>query len=107
MTIWHKNLGHGILAGLWMGLRSLLGDRRGATTIYVAFAGVLALSGGVLALDIGRVVVLRSQMQNAADAAALSAAAAIAHAPRQLLPQPRQQPLHAVPSGRWTPGTGE
>jgi hypothetical protein len=35
----------------------------------------LALSGGVLALDIGRVVVLRSQMQNAADAAALSAAA--------------------------------
>ena len=75
MTIWHKNLGHGILAGLWMGLRSLLGDRRGATTIYVAFAGVLALSGGVLALDIGRVVVLRSQMQNAADAAALSAAA--------------------------------
>jgi Flp pilus assembly protein TadG len=75
MTSWHKNLGHGILARFWIGLLSLLRDRRGATTIYVAFAGVLALSGGVLALDIGRVVVLRSQMQNAADAAALSAAA--------------------------------
>ncbi len=64
---------------LWMGacaaFRDFSRDRRGATTIYVMFAGSLALSGGVLALDMGRVVVLRSQMQNAADAAALSAAA--------------------------------
>ena len=88
MTSWHKNLGHGILARFWIGLLSLLRDRRGATTIYVAFAGVLALSGGVLALDIGRVVVLRSQMQNAADAAALSAAAP---------PPPPLQPRASAP----------
>jgi Flp pilus assembly protein TadG len=71
--------GPGRLGKLWAGIRAAFRDfsrdRRGATTIYVVFAGTLALSGGVLALDIGRVVVLRSQMQNAADAAALSAAA--------------------------------
>lgn len=71
--------GPGRLGNLWAGICAAFGDFsrdcRGATTIYVVFAGTLALSGGVLALDIGRVVVLRSQMQNAADAAALSAAA--------------------------------
>ncbi len=73
------NPGPGCLGSLWAGIyatcRDFTRDCRGATTIYVMFAGTLALSGGVLALDIGRVVVLRSQMQNAADAAALSAAA--------------------------------
>ncbi|MBT4487400.1 MAG: hypothetical protein HN732_16740 [Rhodospirillaceae bacterium] len=65
----------GYVARIWSALTSMMKDRSGATAIYVAFAGTLALSGGVLALDIGRVVVLRSQMQNAADSAALSAAA--------------------------------
>jgi hypothetical protein len=75
MTNWWKNIGLAIWVNLWTAIAAALGDRRGATSIYVAFAGTLALSGGVLALDIGRVVVLRSQMQGAADAAALSAAA--------------------------------
>lgn len=75
MINWRKILGQAVWANLWAGVSALFGDRRGATTIYVAFAGTLALAGGVLALDIGRVVVLRSQMQGAADAAALSAAA--------------------------------
>lgn len=75
MINWQKFLGQAVWTNLWAGVLALFGDRRGATTIYVAFAGTLALAGGVLALDIGRVVVLRSQMQGAADAAALSAAA--------------------------------
>ena len=75
MIKWHKIPGQPFLANFWASTLALLGDRRGATTIYVAFAGTLALSSGVLALDIGRVVVLRSQMQGAADSAALSAAA--------------------------------
>ncbi len=79
MTNGHNNSWHKVSSLFWAGIRvAILGfarDQRGATAIYVAFAGTLALSGGVLALDIGRVVVLRSQMQNAADAAALSAAA--------------------------------
>ena len=75
MSNWRKILQPGAWAYVWSCVIALLADRRGATAIYVAFAGTLALSGGVLALDIGRVVVLRSQMQNAADSAALSAAA--------------------------------
>jgi Flp pilus assembly protein TadG len=79
MNIWQIKSRYGFLARFWLSIAAVISgfsrDRRGAAAIYVAFAGTLALSGGVLALDIGRVVVLRSQMQNAADAAALSAAA--------------------------------
>ncbi len=79
MNNWHIDIRHGLLARFWLGIAAAISgfsrDRSGAAAIYVVFAGTLALSGGVLALDIGRVVVLRSQMQNAADAAALSAAA--------------------------------
>ena len=46
----------------------------GAVAIYVAFAGVALMGALVLALDVGRLAVVRSQMQNAADAACLSAA---------------------------------
>ncbi len=46
----------------------------GAVAIYVAFAGVALMGALVLALDVGRLTVVRSQMQNAADAACLSAA---------------------------------
>ena len=79
MISWHKILEYRVIARAWAVILSFVTgfsrDRRGAVAIYAAFAGTLALSGGVLALDIGRVVVLRSQMQNAADAAALSGAA--------------------------------
>lgn len=63
-----------ITSVLWCLARRFCRDSRGATIIYVAFAGSLAMAGGVVALDFGRVVVLKSQMQNAADAAALSGA---------------------------------
>lgn len=49
-------------------------DRRGASAVYFALMTPLLLGTGVLAVDVGRLVVLRSQMQNAADAAAISAA---------------------------------
>ena len=54
--------------------RSWRRDRSGATAVYVALLAPLLLGTGVLAVDVGRLVVLRSQMQNAADAAAISAA---------------------------------
>ena len=54
--------------------RKFATDRRGAVALYAAFSSALVLGGGVLAIDFGRLVVLRAQMQNAADSAALSAA---------------------------------
>ena len=45
----------------------------GAVAIYVAFASVALIGALVLAIDVGRLTVVRSQMQNAADAACLSA----------------------------------
>ena len=54
--------------------RALAIDRSGSVALYVAFSSALVLGGGVLAIDFGRLVVLRAQMQNAADSAALSAA---------------------------------
>ena len=60
------------------GLVKRLGDfgaaAGGAVAIYVAFSGVALIGALVLALDVGRLAVVRSQMQNAADAACLSAA---------------------------------
>jgi hypothetical protein len=64
----------GIVRELLTRLGPFWRDTRGATAMYVAFAGTLALGGGALSLDIGRLVVLKAQMQNAADSAALSGA---------------------------------
>lgn len=51
----------------------LLGDRRGAVALYAAFVGAVIIGGGVLVIDIGRLMVFRAEMQDAADSAALSA----------------------------------
>jgi Flp pilus assembly protein TadG len=61
---------------LWIAklARRIASDRRGSVALYAAFSSALVLGGGVLAIDFGRLVVLRTQMQNAADSAALSAA---------------------------------
>lgn len=48
--------------------------QRGAIMIMMALIIIVLIGVAALALDIGRLVVLRSQMQNAADAAALAAA---------------------------------
>ncbi len=54
-----------------------VGVRRGeagGVTAYSAFFTVFAIGVGALALDVGRMTVLRSQMQNRADASAMAAA---------------------------------
>lgn len=63
------------------GRAALWPDRRGAVAIYVALAGVLVMGSLVLGVDIGRMAVLRAQLQNAADAAALAAATALDGSP--------------------------
>ena len=53
----------------------LVRSERGGVAVYSAFLGLLTVGAGALAIDIGRASVLRSQMQNRADAGALAAAA--------------------------------
>ena len=47
-------------------------DRRGSITVYTALFLTAGVSAGTLAVDVGRMSVLRSEMQNTADAAAIS-----------------------------------
>jgi len=49
-------------------------DRRGSITVYTALFLTAGISAGTLAVDIGRLAVLRSEMQNSADAAAMAGA---------------------------------
>lgn len=57
-----------------VGYRALHADRRGAVALYVALAGSLLVGSLVLAVDVGRTTILRTEMQNAADSAAVAAA---------------------------------
>ena len=50
------------------------GCRKGGLTVYAALFATIAVSVGTIAVDFGRMTVLRSEMQNRADAAALAAA---------------------------------
>lgn len=50
-------------------------DRAGGVALYTALAGSLVMGSLVLGVDVGRMAVLKAQMQNAADAAALAASA--------------------------------
>lgn len=56
---------------MWKFLR----DERGAVIAYAAMFSAVALAAGALAVDFGRMAVLRTQMQDRADAGALAAAA--------------------------------
>ena len=56
-------------------MQKLISDRTGAVAVYVALMAALLFGSTMMALDYGRLTLLRSQMQNAADAAALAAAA--------------------------------
>jgi Flp pilus assembly protein TadG len=49
--------------------------RDGAVAIYVAFASVIMIGFGALVVDAGRAYTLQTELQNAADAAALAGAA--------------------------------
>ncbi|MEE9139820.1 MAG: pilus assembly protein TadG-related protein [Alphaproteobacteria bacterium] len=55
-------------------MRTLFTNEDGAIAAYVAIFAALALASGALAIDFGRMTVLRTQMQNRADAAALAGA---------------------------------
>lgn len=53
---------------------SLASHEGGAVAVYAALFAAAAMGAGTVAIDVGRAVVLRAQMQNAADAAAMAAA---------------------------------
>ena len=50
-------------------------DEKGGIAVFAGFFTVLALGAGALVLDVGRMSVLRSQMQDRADAGAMAGAA--------------------------------
>jgi Flp pilus assembly protein TadG len=55
-------------------LRNLLRDERGGVAVFGAMVTLTAIGAGAIAVDVGRMSVLRTQMQNAADARAMAAA---------------------------------
>ncbi len=61
-------------AGMTMSrpLRSLVQDVRGAVAVYVAIVAPILLGIGALTIDLGRLMTINTQLQSAADAAALS-----------------------------------
>ena len=60
-------------ASAWSRLRDLRDNEDGAVLIYVTMISVVLLGMGVLAIDAARLFDLNTQLQNAADAAALAA----------------------------------
>jgi Flp pilus assembly protein TadG len=55
-------------------LRRFFGDDRGGVAVFGAMTALTAIGAGAIAIDVGRMTVLRSQMQNTADARAMAAA---------------------------------
>jgi len=55
-------------------MRSILKNDKGGITIYSAMFLAIGVGAGALAIDFGRLELLRSEMQHSADAAALSGA---------------------------------
>ncbi|MBF0305563.1 MAG: hypothetical protein HQL41_07945 [Alphaproteobacteria bacterium] len=62
-------------------MTSLWRERSGTVAVQVAVTAAALLGAGALAIDLGRAMVLSSQLQNAADAAALAGAAELDGAP--------------------------
>ncbi|MEE8533775.1 MAG: pilus assembly protein TadG-related protein [Alphaproteobacteria bacterium] len=62
------------LRALSPAIGSFLGDRRGALAIYVAFITTALIGASTIVFDVGRLGIVRTQVQNAADAAAMAAA---------------------------------
>ncbi len=55
-------------------LKALPRDEAGSVAVFAGFFAVLAIGAGALVLDVGRMGVLRSQMQSRADAGAMAGA---------------------------------
>ena len=57
--------------------RLMMMDSEGSIAVVVALALVVLLGIGSLAIDIGQIATVRSELQNTADAAAMAAARAL------------------------------
>lgn len=55
-------------------IRRFLKEDSGASAIFLSFLTILGLGGAALVIDIGQMSVLKTQMQNSADASAMAAA---------------------------------
>ena len=55
-------------------MRSLLKDEQGATAVFLSFLTIFGIGAAALVIDIGQMTVLKTQMQNRADASAMAAA---------------------------------
>ena len=55
-------------------MRRLVRDDRGGVAVFGAMTALISIGAGAIAIDVGRMTVLRSQMQNTADARAMAAA---------------------------------
>ncbi len=55
-------------------IKRLLRDKSGGVAIYTAFLAVIGIGGAALAVDYGRLAVVKTQMQDRADAGAMAAA---------------------------------
>ena len=55
-------------------LASFFGNRRGSIAIYVGFVSTALMGASVIVFDIGRLAIVRTQVQNAADAGAMAGA---------------------------------
>lgn len=64
--------------------RSFLRDQSGSIIIYTGAFMAIGLGGAALSIDIGRVVLLKTQMQNRADAGALAGAAQLDAQPNSI-----------------------
>lgn len=65
----------------WFNLRTLPGDEAGAAAIYIGATAALILGAAGLAIDLGRYMTLHTELQQAADAAALVGAAELDRQP--------------------------
>lgn len=54
-------------------MKKFIGNRAGSLSLYTAIFSAFAIGTGAVAVDYGRSALLRSQMQNAADSAAMAA----------------------------------
>ena len=63
------------------GLRSLVRDVEGAIVIYIALIAPVLIGVGALTLDLGRLMTLNTELQSAADAAALAGARELSRFP--------------------------
>ncbi len=57
-----------------MAVKNFIHDTSGAVAIYAAMFTIVAVGAGALALDVGRMTLLRTEMQDRADAGAMAAA---------------------------------